>query len=248
MAWNADLYKNNYAFVHQYGNSLIEWLQPQAGEQILDLGCGTGELTAKLAATGAQVTGLDSSAAMIENARKNFPQLTFVVANAASFSLPEQFDAVFSNAALHWMPEKEQVAARMYQHLKPGGRLVLEMGAKGNVGSLLQALEKAMQQHGYQYRPCWYFPSVGEYTSILEQYGFRVHQVHYFDRATELADPENGIIDWFNMFGGHFFENIPGEARTAILQQVQQELKASCFRNGRWYADYVRLRVAAVKH
>jgi trans-aconitate methyltransferase len=248
MSWNADLYKNNYAFVFQYGNSLLEWLQPQAGEHILDLGCGTGELTAQLAAGGAQVTGLDASAAMIASAQRSFPQVNFVVANAASFSLPEQFDAVFSNAALHWMLDKEAVAARMYQHLKPGGRLVLEMGAKGNVASLLQALEQAMQRHGYTYTPFWYFPSVGEYTSLLEKYGFRVQQVLCFDRTTELADPENGIIDWFDMFGDHFFENIPAEKRTAILQQAQEALRPTHYRNGKWYADYVRLRIAAVKH
>jgi hypothetical protein len=146
------------------------------------------------------------------------------------------------------MLEKEQVAARMYQHLKPGGRLVLEMGAQGNVNSLLQALEKAMQQHGYHYAPFWYFPSVGEYTSILEKYGFRIQQAHCFDRATALANPENGIIEWFEMFGDHFFENIPATDREAILQQAQEELRATNFRNGKWYADYVRLRVAAVKH
>ncbi|WP_217604633.1 class I SAM-dependent methyltransferase [Chitinophaga sp. GbtcB8] len=248
MSWNANLYKSNYAFVFQYGNSLIEWLQPQAGEHILDLGCGTGELTAKLAETGAQVTGLDASASMIESAQRNFPQLDFVVANAASFSLPKQYDAIFSNAALHWMLDKEAVAARMYQHLKPGGRLILEMGAQGNVASLLQALEQAMQQHGYSYTPFWYFPSVGEYTSLLEKYGFSVQQALYFDRATELADPENGIIDWFNMFGDHFFENMPAATRTAILQQAQESLRPTHFREGKWVADYVRLRIAAVKH
>jgi trans-aconitate methyltransferase len=248
MSWNANLYKSNYAFVFQYGNSLIEWLQPHAGEQILDLGCGTGELTAKLAETGAQVTGLDASASMIESAQRNFPQLDFVVANAASFSLPKQYDAIFSNAALHWMLDKEAVAARMYQHLKPGGRLILEMGAQRNVASLLEALEQALQQHGYSYAPFWYFPSVGEYTSILEKYGFRVQQALYFDRATELADPENGIIDWFDMFGDHFFENMPAATRTAIVQQAQESLRATHFREGKWYADYVRLRIAAVKH
>ncbi|GAA0542077.1 methyltransferase domain-containing protein [Chitinophaga japonensis] len=247
MSWNADLYRDKHAFVFQYGNSLIEWLQPQAGEKILDLGCGTGELTARLAATGAQVTGLDSSASMIAGAQQRFPQAEFVVANAASFSLPEQFDAIFSNAALHWMLDKEAVAARMYQHLRPGGRLVLEMGAQGNVSSLLQALEKAMQQHGRQYRPFWYFPSVGEYTSILEKYGFRIQQAHCFDRATELADPDNAIIEWFEMFGDHFFENVPAAERRAILQQAQEILRPTHFRNGKWYADYVRLRIAAVK-
>ncbi|KAA2241930.1 methyltransferase domain-containing protein [Chitinophaga agrisoli] len=246
--WNANLYKNNFAFVFQYGNSLVEWLQPQPGEKILDLGCGTGELTATLAKSGAQVTGLDSSASMIATARNNFPGMEFIEASAASFSLPVQYNAIFSNAALHWMLDKEQVAARMYQHLQPGGRLVLEMGAQGNVASLLQALEKAMQQHGYSYKPFWYFPSLGEYTSLLEKYGFRIHQAHCFDRATELANPDNGIIEWFEMFGDHFFENIPPEHRTSILQQAQESLRPTHFRDGKWYADYVRLRVAAVKN
>ncbi len=246
--WNANLYKNNFAFVFQYGNSLVEWLQPQAGEKILDLGCGTGELTATLAQSGAQVTGLDSSASMIATARNNFPGMEFIEASAATFSLPVQYNAIFSNAALHWMLDKEQVAARMYQHLQPGGRLVLEMGAQGNVASLLQALEKAMQQHGYSYRPFWYFPSLGEYASLLEKYGFRIHQAHCFDRATELANPDNGIIEWFEMFGDHFFENMPAEHRMAILQQAQESLRATHFRDGKWYADYVRLRIAAVKN
>lgn len=247
MAWNADLYKEKHAFVFQYGNGLIEWLQPEAGEKILDLGCGTGELTAQLAAGGAQVTGIDSSASMIASARQHFPGVTFEVADGTSFSLPEQFDAIFSNATLHWIREKEQVAARMYRHLRSGGRLVLEMGGKGNVNDILQALEKAMQQRGYTYQPFWYFPSVGEYTSLLEQNGFRVNQVHYFDRDTELADPDNGIIEWIEMFGNHFFKEVPEQDKQAILQEAQESLRATNFRNGKWYTKYVRLRVKAEK-
>lgn len=247
MSWNADLYKEKHAFVFRYGNSLIEWLHPQAGEKILDLGCGTGELTAQLAASGAEATGLDSSAAMIESARRNFPEVSFVVADAAAFVLPEQFDAIFSNAALHWMQAKEQVVARMYQHLRPGGRLVLEMGAQGNVGSLLAALEKGLQQYGYAYHPYWYFPSTGEYAALLEKYGFRIQQAHCFERQTELADPENGIKEWMEMFGSPLLEGIDPQHRAPILHEVQEALRPACFRNGRWYLDYVRLRIAAVK-
>jgi trans-aconitate methyltransferase len=247
MSWNADLYKEKHAFVFQYGNGLIDWLQPQSGEKILDLGCGTGELTARLAASGAKVTGLDSSAGMIESARRNFPEAEFIVADAAAFTLPEQFDAVFSNAALHWMQASGQVAARMYQHLKPGGRLVLEMGAKGNVNSLLRGMENVMRQYGYTYRPYWYFPSLGEYTSLLERSGFRIQQAHCFERATELADPENGIIEWMEMFGSPLLQEVAPGHRAPMLQQLQEELKPACYRNGRWYLDYVRLRIAAVK-
>lgn len=248
MAWNAELYKDKHAFVFAYGNSLIEWLQPVAGENILDLGCGTGELTAQLAETGAKVTGIDSSASMIQHAQANFPGINFQVADATSFSFPdEQFDAVFSNATLHWIRQQEKALDRIHHHLKPGGRFVLEMGGKGNVDDITGALEKAMQTKGYTYKPFWYFPSVGEYTSLLEEYGFRVNQVHYFDRETELSDPENGIVEWLQMFGSHFLDQVPEQDRLPILQEAQESLRATNFRDGKWYTKYVRLRVKAEK-
>jgi trans-aconitate methyltransferase len=245
MAWNADLYKEKHAFVFQYGNSLVEWLEPKAGEKILDLGCGTGELTAQIAASGAQVTGIDSSASMIATAKNQFPEIKFAVADATSFALPEKFDAVFSNAALHWIRQKEKVLDRIHQHLVPGGRLVLEMGGKGNVDDIMGALEKAMKKHGYTFKPFWYFPSVGEYTSLLEEYDFRVNQVQYFDRETELADPENGIVEWLRMFGDHLLEEVPTTELDTVLQEAQELLRATNFRNGKWYTKYVRLRVKA---
>lgn len=246
MAWNADLYKEKHAFVFQYGNSLLEWLEPKEGENILDLGCGTGELTAQIAASGAHATGMDSSPAMIESAHKHFPDVRFGVADATNFNLPEKFDAVFSNATLHWIRQKEKVLDRIHHHLVPGGRLVLEMGGKGNVDDILGALDKTMKKHGYTYKPFWYFPSVGEYTSLLEEYDFRVSQVQYFDRETELADPENGIIEWLRMFGDNLFEGIPAAAQQTILEETQELLRPTNFRDGKWYTKYVRLRIKAV--
>lgn len=245
--WNAHLYKEKHAFVFAYGNSLISWLQPQAGENILDLGCGTGELTARLAESGATVTGIDSSASMIYSARVHFPHIHFQTANATDFSLPRRFDAIFSNATLHWVRDKEAAISRMFHHLRPGGRLVLEMGGKGNVSDILTALENTMRSYGYSYTPFWYFPSPGEYCSLLEAAGFRISQVHFFDRDTELADPENGIIEWLEMFGDHFFAGIPEKDKNAILLQTQESLRHSNFRNGKWHTGYVRLRVAAEK-
>lgn len=245
MAWNAELYKEKHAFVFQYGNSLVEWLEPKEGEKILDLGCGTGELTAQLATTGAQVMGIDGSASMIASARQHFPDIKFVVADATSFSVPEKFDAVFSNAVLHWIRQKEKVLDRIHKHLVPGGRLVLEMGGKGNVDDIMGALEKVMQKHGYIFKPFWYFPSVGEYTSLLEEYDFRVNQVHYFDRETELADPENGIVEWLRMFGDNIFEDVPADKRETIMHEAQELLRATNFRDGKWYTKYVRLRIKA---
>ena len=245
MAWNADLYKEKHAFVFQFGNSLLEWLDPKEGEEILDLGCGTGELTAQLATTGAKVTGLDGAASMIASAKQHFPAVNFVVADATSFKLPVKFDAVFSNATLHWIRQKEKVLDRIYHHLKPGGRLVLEMGGKGNVADVTEAMEKAIKARGYEYKPFWYFPSVGEYTSLLEEYDFRVNQVSYFDRETELADAENGVVEWLQMFGSHFFETVPEKDRLPILQEVQESLRATNFRDGKWHLKYVRLRIRA---
>jgi trans-aconitate methyltransferase len=245
MAWNAELYKEKHAFVFQHGTNLVEWLEPKEGEKILDLGCGTGELTAQLAANGAQVTGIDSSASMIESARQHYPGVNFLVADATTFSLPEKFDAVFSNAVLHWIRNKEKVLDRIHQHLLPGGRLVLEMGGKNNVSDIMDALDKVMKAHGYTYKPFWYFPSVGEYTSLLEEYDFRVNQVQYFDRETELADPENGIIEWLKMFGSNLFEDVPEADQEIILKETQESMRATNFRNGKWYTKYVRLRVKA---
>ncbi|ASZ14914.1 methyltransferase domain-containing protein [Chitinophaga pendula] len=245
--WNATLYKEKHSFVFEYGNSLLEWLQPLAGEQILDLGCGTGELTAKLADAGALVTGLDNDGEMIASARAQYPGLDLVVADAAGFSLPGVYDAVFSNAALHWMPDARAVIAGMYRHLKPGGRLILEMGAKGNVGGILHALEKVMALHGYEYQAFWYFPSLSEYSTLLEEAGFVVRKAYFFDRPTVLSDPENGIVEWLRMFGERIFSDVPVEKQEVILRETQQLLYDTHYKDGKWYADYVRLRVHAEK-
>ncbi|WP_160717965.1 methyltransferase domain-containing protein [Chitinophaga solisilvae] len=248
MSWNAALYKDKHAFVFGYGNSLVEdWLQPQAGESILDLGCGTGELTSQLAAAGASVTGIDASVEMVHSAQQHFPDVTFKVADATSFSLPETFDAIFSNATLHWVREKEKAIERMHAHLNKGGRLVIEMGGKGNVQSILTTLEKVMAAHGHTYIPFWYFPSPAEYATLLEKAGFRIDRIHFFDRPTQLADAATGIIDWLEMFGHHFFAAVPEKDKISILQQVQQELAPALTRDGSLYADYVRLRVSAIK-
>lgn len=245
--WNATLYKEKHSFVFEYGNNLLEWLQPVAGERILDLGCGTGELTAKLADTGALVTGLDSDAGMIASASAQYPGLDLVVADAANFSLPAMYDAVFSNAALHWMPDASAVIAGIYRHLQPGGRLVLEMGAKGNVSGILRALEKVMARHGYEYQSFWYFPSLSEYSSLLETAGFVVRKAYFFDRPTALSDPDNGIVEWLQMFGERIFSGVPEELQQIILHETQQSLYDTHYKDGKWYADYVRLRVHAEK-
>ncbi|UOR06087.1 methyltransferase domain-containing protein [Hymenobacter aerilatus] len=249
MQWNADTYSQKHAFVFHYGAGLLDLLAPKPGELILDLGCGSGELTQRIVAADAVVIGLDASASMIAKAREQFPTLDFRVGDGASFALPERFDAIFSNAALHWMPAAAAVVQQMQQHLKPGGRLVAEFGGKGNVAQITNALLRHLHQRGHTHIQAewWYFPSPGQYATLLEQHGFRVQLVQHYDRPTPLADPETGLTDWIQQFGANFFAGVGAEEQADILAAVNDELRPVLFQDGQWVADYKRLRVVAQK-
>jgi trans-aconitate methyltransferase len=247
MEWNADLYTEKHAFVFQYGAGLIDLLAPQSGELILDLGCGSGELTQQIADRGATVVGLDASESMIAKAHQQFPALDFRLADATTFELPERFDAVFSNAVLHWVTDFEAAIRQIKKHLKPGGRFVAEFGGKDNVKQITDEVIHQLHKRGYNLAVSWwYFPSIGEYTSVLEKYGFRVMLAQHYDRDTLLNDPDKGIIDWIEQFGNNFFKGVNPDDKTAILGDTQAALKSTLFRDGRWYADYKRLRIVAV--
>lgn len=249
-SWDANLYESKHAFVWKYGASVLELLAPQPRERVLDLGCGTGQLTAQIAAAGAQVVGIDKAATMIEQARANYPDLRFEVADGSSFSFAEPFDAVFSNAAIHWMREPDKVVACIAQALKPGGRFVAEFGGKGNTAPLIEAVYAASEAAGYPARrdqSPWYFPSIGEYSPLLEQRGLLVTFATLFDRPTPLEGGRPGLRAWLAMFGSSLFQAIPEEQQETILQDVEQRLEARFYRDGTWYVPYVRLRVVARK-
>jgi trans-aconitate methyltransferase len=249
MQWNADSYTQKHAFVFEYGAGVVDLLAPQPGELVLDVGCGSGELTQEIARRGANVVGLDASADMLIKARQQFPNLDFRLADAANFKLPEQFDAVFSNAALHWVPAAEAAIRQMYRHLKPGGRLVAELGGQGNVAQIVTAVLRQLRLRGYPLARAywWYFPSVGEYAALLEKQGFRVRLAQHYDRPTALADPETGLIDWIEQFGAHFFAGVSAADQAAILTAVDAALRPVLFQDGQWLADYKRLRIVAEK-
>ncbi|BAY20303.1 type 11 methyltransferase [Calothrix sp. NIES-2100] len=248
--WNSGLYEDKHAFVWQYGEDLLQLLNPKAGELILDLGCGTGQLTEKIAQTGAQVMGIDSAATMIEKARQNYPQIEFDVADARNFQVEKPCDAVFSNAVLHWVKQAEQAIASIHQALKPGGRFVAEFGGKGNVGAIVTALENAIASMGIhqpQTLNPWYYPSIGEYATLLEQQGFDVIYASLRDRPTPLADKEAGLANWIEMFAGAFFVGISAEQKTQIIRHVEEQLKPTLYQDGTWTADYRRIRILAIK-
>jgi SAM-dependent methyltransferase len=246
--WDPALYDSKHSFVWKYGQELIELLAPQAGERILDLGCGTGHLTSQLAGLGSSVIGLDVSEAMIEQARANYPDLEFVKADAADFAFAEPFDAVFSNAALHWVKSAEGVVVCVARALKPGGRFVAEFGGKGNIRAIHAALLRALGELGLENKAGWnpwYYPSVGEYATLLERYGLAVRTAALFDRPTPLEEGELGLRLWLEMFAGDLLDTLTPEAREQAIQSVEGHLRATQFRDGAWIADYARIRVSA---
>ncbi len=246
--WDPALYDQKHAFIFEYGKGLLSILAPQAGERILDLGCGTGHLAHEIAESGAQVTGIDASTEMIEQACRAYPGIEFRVADARDFSFSTQFDAVFSNAALHWVPEAEQVVERIASALRPGGRFVAEFGGKGNVACITQALQEAIREMaGVDVESGWYFPSIGAYAALLEKHGLAVQSAVLFDRPTKLEDGERGLRNWLAMFCERMLIAIPIDKRQQAIEQVEEKLRPLMFKDGSWFADYRRLRVVAVK-
>jgi trans-aconitate methyltransferase len=249
-SWNPALYNQKHLYVYRYGEDLVKWLNPQSKERILDLGCGTGELTQQISESGAAVIGIDRSVELIATAQQRFPNLEFRQQDATQLSDPEQYDAVFSNAVLHWISDQAAVTQAIFQALRPGGRLVAEFGGQGNIQKIVTALRETLRQYGYEQQAAaqpWYFPSVGQHASRLEEYGFQVQWMRHYSRPTELNDTANGIVDWLRMFAGSFLAGIDTDQQNAILVEVQEKLRTKLYRQGKWYADYQRLRFRAVR-
>jgi trans-aconitate 2-methyltransferase len=241
-SWDVERYEAGYSFVWNYGAGVIDLLAPQPGERILDLGCGAGQLTHEIASRGARVIGLDSSASMVAQARINYPDIEFVLADAAHFALDQPVDAVFSNAALHWIADAGAAVECVSRALRPGGRFVAEFGGKDNTREILAAVAEVLGGN----RNPWYFPSIGEYATLLESKGLRVTQAFHFDRPTELT-ASDGMAGWLEMFGGRLFEGLDATSRRDSLNRIVERLRSVLCRDGRWYVDYRRLRIVAVR-
>ena len=243
--WNAKDYDQNARFVTQLGMAVVELLDPHPGERILDLGCGDGVLTKKLVDFGCQVVGVDTSPDFIVAARRLGLEAQLMDGQALPFD--EEFDAVFSNAALHWMKEMEKVIDGVLRALKPGGRFVAEMGGKGNIEHIEKATLRALRKRHLEKKvphPNVY-PSPGEYRELLEKRGFQVQFMEHFPRPTLLP---KDLKTWIKTFRkGHLAAVDPAE-REAFLTEIQEECRPFlCGEDGRWSADYVRLRFSAFK-
>jgi trans-aconitate methyltransferase len=248
--WNAAQYDAKHAFVYEKAKGLVDLLAPKAGERILDLGCGTGVLTAEIASRGAEILGVDRSEEMISQARKKFPALRFELLDARELRFNAEFDAVFSNAVLHWIPEPEQVIAGVARALKLGGRFVTEFGGKGNIPKLIEGFHRAfsaLRMREPEGMSPWYYPSVAEYAGLLERHGLEVREASLFDRPTVLEDGERGLENWIRMFRQTLIESMGEESGQRWIREVERQCRADLFHDGSWVLDYRRLRIAAWK-
>jgi SAM-dependent methyltransferase len=238
--WDAQAYGRNGAFVHQLAGGVLDLLAARTGERILDLGCGDGQLTRRIAATGASVTGVDAAPQMVEAALRE--GLHVDQASAEALPYPDAaFDAVFSNAALHWVRDQDAMLAEVHRVLKPGGRFVAEMGGHGNVAAILVSLTAVLARHGHADKESGvnYYPTPESYTRRLARHGFRVEQIALIPRPTPLA--VGGMTEWLRTFRRGVLDSLP----EALRETVVEETPVLRDEDGNWVADYVRLRFVA---
>jgi len=244
-SWNPESYARNARFVSDLGEPLLRLLDPKPGELILDLGCGDGALTEKITACGSCVIAMDASRPQVEAARKR--GLTAIVMNGHQFGLKQCFDAVFTNAALHWMKRPERAVASAWNCLKPDGRFVGEFGGQGNIENIRAALHAGLRKRGidpWTVDP-WYFPSPEKYSQLLTQAGFSLRSIEMIPRPTRL--PGN-ILGWLEVFAQPFTRSVAESDRERFLDDVRAKLEPILRdADGTWIADYVRLRFKAEK-
>ncbi|HEU5294363.1 MAG TPA: methyltransferase domain-containing protein [Burkholderiaceae bacterium] len=241
--WNAANYERHARFVAELGAPVLDLLEPKPGEAILDLACGDGALTERIAAAGAAVRGCDASPELLEAARARGLSVDLVDGHALPYDA--EFDAVFSNAALHWMTRPREVAAGVRRALRPGGRFVGEFGGFGNVAAIVTALIAVLQRHGIDGAAAkpWYNPTASEYAAVLEEAGFSVVDAWLVPRPTPLP---TGMAGWLQTFADPFVRTLPPQERASALDETVRLLAPSlCDAQGQWIADYVRLRFKA---
>lgn len=249
--WEAGIYDEAMQYVSKLGEGVIDMLDAQPGERIIDWGCGTGDLANRIAQQGALVTGIDGSPEMIAQATGKYPHIPFLVADGQTYRSEERCDAVFSNAALHWMTNAEGAATSMAACLRPGGRLVAEFGSSRNVLLVREAIAASFEAAGVlgELKWPWYFPTIGEYSALLERSGFYMNAALCTTRPTPLAGGEAGLRIWLETFANGIMEGLlQQDARSRIISDVETRLRETkLYQDGAWVLDYERLRIIACK-
>lgn len=246
--WDARAYEQGFSFVHRYGEDVLGLIDAAPGARVLDVGCGTGALTACIAARGYEVSGIDASADMVAAARRAHPDISFAQADACTFLLDNPVDVVFSNAVFHWVDRERQpeLVENIARNLVPGGQLVCEFGGYGCAAQVHGALARAFERRGLAYVHPHYFPSIGRYAPLLEAAGLMVDFATLFDRPTP-QEGHDGLARWIEMFLQRPFEGIDRTTAAEITQETVEELRGPLWRDGRWFVDYVRIRLRARK-
>jgi ubiquinone/menaquinone biosynthesis C-methylase UbiE len=245
--WDPKAYAEVGAFVPGLAGGVVEWLSPQPGEHILDLGCGDGQLTLRLGATGADVQGVDASLQMVEAAKERGASAD--LARAESLPYPDaSFDAVFSNAALHWVRGQDAMIAEVHRVLRPGGRFVAELGGHGNIAAIRVALIAILSRHGFEglEDDVNYYPTPEAYRKRLERASFLVERMELIPRPTVLE--QGGMSDWLRTFRRGLLEKLPETMQDTVVRETTALLEPALRdEDGHWIADYVRLRFVARK-
>ncbi|MGC6482669.1 MAG: class I SAM-dependent methyltransferase [Synechococcus sp.] len=242
--WDAAAYSDTVSYVAKHGLPVLQLLDPRPNERILDLGCGDGTLTKQIEAFGSRVHGVDSSPSMIAAAKAKGLSASVVSGDALSFS--NEFDAVFSNAALHWMTNSDRVLQGVFHALKPGGRFVGELGGKGNIDALVVGMQSVFDAHPEfgEFDHPWFFPGDDDYREALQRHGFSVDSLELIPRPTPL---QSGVREWLTVFSNGITANLTAQQKTTFLDDVEQLVRPKLFTNNGWVADSVRLRFSASK-
>ena len=241
--WNTAAYATHGRFVADLADGVVDLLDPRADEEILDLGCGDGAIIAQLAGAGAIVTGVDASLSMVTAARARGLRIDHQ--NATTLTYEGQFDAVFSNAALHWIRDAAAVLSGVHRALRPGGRFVAEMGGQGNIAAIRTALQSVMANYGIdaEAAAASFFPSSSQYRQLLEEAGFSVRSLNLIPRPTPLPGGREGMAIWLNTFRNGVLDLLSPADRAAAVEQTVSLLRPILSDpGGEWTADYVRLR------
>jgi SAM-dependent methyltransferase len=241
--WDPETYEKNARFVSDLGAGVVDLLAPKAGERILDLGCGDGALTEKLVAAGCTVVAVDASGEQVAGAVKR--GLDARVARAEALPFDNEFDAVFSNAVLHWVKDADGAIASVARALKPGGRFVAEFGGFGCIDTIRRALHAALEKRGIDAAAAdpWYFPSDVAYRAKLEASGFTVRFITLFPRPTPLP---GDVSAWLETFAQPLLGAVPTAERPSLIAECCSAMRPTLYTPEKgWVADYVRLRFAA---
>ncbi len=247
MKWDSELYDKKHDFVSEYGKDLLEYIPADRMLKILDLGCGTGDLTCRLASFAHTVIGVDSSGSMIAQAKSKYCGIDFRVADALALPFENEFDIVFSNAVFHWIKDHDCLLKNIHRVLKKQGRLICEFGGHGNISAIENAFAQACSHAGIDYQPKFNFPEMAVFSNDLDRIGFCIETIYTFDRLTPLKDGKDGLRNWMMQFFSAELSVLTPEQQLAVLDGAESRCRAALWNGREWVADYRRLRVAACK-